>query len=288
MTGYSRATRRLPDGSVTVELRSTNHRYFELSQRLPDGLVSVEGQVAQLIRRHLRRGRVELTVSVQAPHSAIRRVTVDEALMQAYHTRLRAVARRLGVRGDVTLEHLLSLPQLVSVTEDQTKRQALWADIRRAIQEALRALVAMRRAEGRRLAADIRAQAGTIARALGAIRRRLPQSAAQQRQRLQARLEDLLSGAPSSTLPHVQEALAVVRDTDINEELVRLESHLTHLRQALASREPVGKKLDFIAQELTREANTLGAKADDAAVARAVIEIKGAIERIREQAQNLE
>jgi len=289
MTGYSRATRHTPQELVTAELRSTNHRYLEIGHRLPDGLVELEGQIAQLIRSHVRRGRIEVSVTVQGPRGTTRRVALDEALAQAYHERLLELKSRLGLKGSLTLDHLLALPQVLSVTDDQAQRQALWPDIRQALQAALRKLLAMRRAEGRRLITDIRVHLRLIKARLAVIRARLPKSATQQRQRLQQRLKALLGDAPaaaSSAL--IQEALALIRDTDIHEELVRLDSHLAHVEQTLRGQSAVGKTLDFIAQELMREANTMGAKANDAIIARCVIEIKGAIEKIREQAQNLE
>ena len=288
MTGYSRAARHTAQGLVTVELRSTNHRYLEIGHRLPDGLVDLEGQMAQLIRSQIRRGRIELNVTLQASRVTTRRVVLDEELAQACYERLLELKGRVGLKGEVTLEHVLALPQVLSVTDDPAKRQALWPDIRHTVHVALRQLLAMRRAEGRRLAKDIRAQMRVIAQRLARIRARLPKSAAQQKRRLQQRLKAVLgkTAAASSTLIH--EALALIRETDVHEELVRLESHLTHADHTMNQQASVGKPLDFIAQELMRETNTMGAKANDAAMARCVIEIKGAIEKIREQAQNLE
>jgi len=288
MTGYGRHSRHAPFGAVTVELRSTNHRYLEIGQRLPEWLVGFESEVAQLIKRHIRRGRIDVTVTVQTPRAASRRVVVDEALAQAYHTSLLELKSRFGLKGAVTLDQLLSLPILSVADEPALARQALWPSIRQAIASALQGLLAMRRAEGHRLLRDIRAHVRLIHTRLVAIRARLPRSLSQQKRRLQERLKLLFGAAPPVTSAQIQEALALIKDVDIHEELVRLESHLTHIRQALERRDSVGKKLDFIAQELMREANTVGAKTNDAAIAHHVIDIKGAIEKIREQAQNLE
>lgn len=289
MTGYSRVIRHLAQGLVTVELRSTNHRYLELSYRLPEGLSEFEGAIAQLLRAHVKRGRIDVSVTVQLARGSTRRLVVDNALAQAYHAQLLELKNRLGLKGSVTLEHLLALPQLVSLSDNHAQRQALWKDVEEALQEAAQQLLARRRAEGRRLSQDILAQLRTITTRLKAIRTRLPKAAASQRAQLRQRLKGALGEAGASvSSAQLHEALAVVRDADVHEELVRLESHLTHAKQVLRSAQAVGKTLDFIAQELTRETNTLGAKASDAAVARGVIEIKGAIEKLREQAQNLE
>ncbi|MBI3331292.1 MAG: YicC family protein [Candidatus Omnitrophica bacterium] len=286
MTGYSRLTKRLPRGSVTVELRSTNHRFLELNQRLPDGLLGFEAQVADVIRAHLRRGRIDVSVTAHLPQATSKRVALDEPLLDAYYARLQSLQRRYGLAGGVTLDQLLALPHVVSVADDQAQRRTLWPQVRQLLQEALRALLATRRAEGARLGRDIRLHARVIRRAAATIRARLPKSAAQYKQRMRDRLT--AAAGETLTATQLQEALAVIRDTDIQEELVRLESHLVHLEQTLKTAGFIGKRLDFIAQELTREANTLGAKANDAVIVHAAIDIKSAIEKIREQAQNLE
>ena len=288
MTGYSRATRRGPHSTVTVELRSTNHRYLEIGQRMTDGPGGSEDAIAQLIKRRLTRGRIDVSVSVQAPRRTTRRVVLDRALARAYYERARELKTRFKLSGDVALAQLLTLPHVVEITEERPAQQNVWPTIRQAVQAAVRELLAMRRREGQRLVKDMAAHAEAIRKRLRAIRARLPESLAQQAHRLRDRLTELLGASPSVPPAQLQEAVALVRDVDIHEELVRLHSHLLHVQQALRSQGPIGKKLDFIAQELMREANTIGAKANDGLIARDIIEIKGAIEKVREQAQNLE
>jgi len=289
MTGYSRCVRRALGGAIVVELRSTNHRYLEASQRLPEELARLEAPIAQLIRSHIKRGRIEVNVIVQTPLAFSRRVVIDEALVQQYYERLLGLKSRFGLKGKVTIDQLLSLPHILSVKEDHAKAQEqLWPPIRQAVAAALRELVAMRRKEGQRLVKDIRTHTQRIRKRLKTVRADLPKSVARQKQRLRERLKTLVGQAAAGPRAQLQEALAVIKETDIHEELVRLESHLSQAQEALARQESVGKKLDFIAQELMREANTMGAKANDAHIARQVIDIKEAIEKIREQAQNLE
>jgi uncharacterized protein (TIGR00255 family) len=187
----------------------------------------------------------------------------------------------------VTLEHLLSLPHAVSVTEERPNAERLWASVEAATRHALQALVQSRRREGAKLVADIRGQLAVLERHLRAIRAQRPRALAAQRQALRKRLLELL-GAESGSVARLEEAIALVREPDIHEELVRLDSHLAHVRQALSGGRLIGKQLDFIAQELMRETNTLGAKVNDPGAARHVIEMKGCIEKIREQGQNLE
>jgi len=286
MTGFSRITRRAGSETITVELRSTNHRYLELSQRLPDGFVSLEGHIAQLIRHQVRRGRIDVSVALHTQRPARRRAVLDEVLAQSYLERLRELKARFGLKGSVTLDQLLTLPHVVGVTEDSSRQVEDTAPIRQAVQAAVRELVATRQREGTRLVKDLQRLLQQLRRHIAAVRRRLPISIAQQRRRLGERLKQLVG--PGTAAPQIQEALALVKDVDIHEELVRLDSHLAHLSQVFSHRGVMGKQVDFIAQELMREVNTLGAKANDALMARQVIDMKHAIEKIREQAQNLE
>jgi len=288
MTGYGRATRQTPVGSVTVELRSTNHRYLEVEPRLPNGLTALQGRLTELIRRGVRRGRLEVSVALHAARVDERRVTVDERLLERYHDALRAVQRRLRVKGPVTLDHLLTLPQALTISEGRVPVERLQEPILVTAQAALEELVRSRRREGSRLVRDVRAQLRAIERHTRAVRRRLPVALAAQRRRLRQRLQELVGPGSALSPSQLEQAAAIAKEADIHEELVRLESHLAYVRQTLSGEALVGKRLDFIAQELMREANTMGAKVNDAQAAQHVVDLKGCIEKIREQVQNLE
>ncbi len=289
MTGYGRAAKASAMGSITVELRSTNHRYLEIDHRLPNGLLGLQGRVAEVIRGGVRRGRVEVSVSIQSTQWGQRRVTFDDQLLQRYHAALLELKSRFGLKGPVTLEQLLALPQAIAISEDRVPVERLWEPFRRTVQEAVRELVQARRREGATLVVDIRRQLQTIEQCLRAVKQRLPKALEAQRRRLREQLRVLLGPAETAGAgARLEQAAALVKDVDVHEELVRLESHLTHVRQALTSGKPVGKQLDFIAQELMREANTLSAKVNDPTAVQHVVQIKGCIEKIREQVQNLE
>lgn len=300
MTGYGRAAKRTAAGHVTVELRSTNHRYLEIDQRLPSGLTALQGRVTELVRTFVRRGRIEALVFVQSDRLDQRRVVFDEPLLQRYHAALVELKARFGLKGGVTLDHLLALPQALSIAEERVPAERLWDPIRKTLGSALRQLVAARRREGAKLVADLRRQVVAIDGHVRAITRRLPVALKEQCVRLRGRLNELLGRDIQVPTAQLEAAAALVREADVHEELVRLASHLTHMRQTLhdgvfataSGRGPadggIGKQLDFIAQELMREANTLGAKLNDPQAARHVVEIKGCIEKIREQGQNLE
>ncbi|MBI2496020.1 MAG: YicC family protein [Candidatus Omnitrophica bacterium] len=288
MTGYGRAVKRTAIGSVTVELRSTNHRYLEIEQHLPSSLTALQGRLAELIRSHVRRGRIEAFVNVQLGSEHQRVVTFDEPLLQRYHAALVELNGRFGLKDHVRLDHLLSLPQALTITEDRTPPERLWEPIREAVQAAVRELVRARWREGATLTADLRRQIRSMERHLGAIKRRLPKALAEQRRRLRERLRELLGSGATVSTGQLEQTVALVKEADVHEELVRLESHLTYMRQTLASHQLVGKRLDFIAQELIREANTMGAKVNDPVAVQHVVDLKGCIEKIREQVQNLE
>ncbi len=288
MTGYGRAATRTSVGSVTVELRSTNHRYLEFDPRLPNGLTALQGRLAELVRSMLRRGRIEAAVAVQLDRWDQRRVTFDEQLLQRYHDALVAMKSRFGLKGDVTLEHLLALPQALTVSEERVPAERFQDPILRTAQAALRELIRSRCREGAKLVADLRKQLRSIEQHVRAVKRRMPKALEEQRRRLRDRLRELLGPGTGGSTSQLEQAAALAKDADIHEELVRLESHLAYMRQTLATNQLVGKRLDFIAQELMRETNTMGAKVNDPQAAQHVVEIKGCIEKIREQVQNLE
>jgi uncharacterized protein (TIGR00255 family) len=275
-------------GSVTVELRSTNHRYLEIDQRIPNGLAALQGRLTELVRGSIRRGRIEVAVAVQLDPWAQRKVTFDERLLQRYYDALVELKGRFGLKGHVTLDHLLVLPQALTISEERIPTERLWNPIRRTVQAAVHELVRARQREGAKLAADLRKQLRSIEHHVHAVKQRLPKALEQQRRRLRERLQELLGPKAAGSAPQLEQAAALAKDADIHEELVRLDSHLTYMRQTLTGNQLVGKRLDFIAQELMREANTMGAKVNDSQASQHVVEIKGCIEKIREQVQNLE
>ena len=288
MTGYGRATKQTAVGRVTVELRSTNHRYLEIDQRLPNGLTAFQGRLTELMRSTLRRGRVEAQVAVQFDRVNQHRVRFDETLLQHYHNALVELKNRFGLQGHVTLDHLLALPQVLTISEERIPTERLWEPIRHTMQAAVQELVRSRQREGAKLVADLRTQLKSIERHVAAVRRRLPKALEDQRRYLRKRLQELLGPEAAGSAAQFEQAVALAKEADIHEELVRLESHLAYMRQTLAAGTLVGKRLDFIAQELMRETNTMGSKANDPEAAQHVVEMKACIEKIREQVQNLE
>ncbi len=288
MTGFGRAMRNGAKGSVSVELRSTNHRYLEIDQRLSNGLSSIQGFVAETLRQHLKRGRVEVSVAVHSDRGSRKRPVFDEELAQRYHELLIQLQSRFGLKGQVSLDHLLSFPNIITLTEDRVPIEEMTETIHATVQTAVQDLLDKRRKEATRLTKDLRNQIASIEKHARVVVKRLPVAMREERDRLRKRLRVLLGAKAVSSVQQLEEALALIKEADVNEEVVRLQSHLKHLRQTLTSPGPIGKLVDFIAQELTRETNTLGAKVNDADAARSVVAMKECIEKIREQAQNLE
>ena len=288
MTGYGRATKRGAPGSVTVELRSTNHRYLEIEQRLSSGMTALQGRLAELVRKQVQRGRVEALVFVQSDQRSYRQVVFDEPLLQRYHEALVALRGRFGLKGAITLDHLLALPQAVTISEVRGPNEQLSALIEEAAEAAIQDLVRSRQREGAKLLEDLQRLIRLIERHRQDIVNRLPKALEQQRERVRERLQELLGAKSNGSISQLEQAVALIKEVDVHEELVRLKSHLAHMRQTLINERLIGKQLDFISQELMRETNTLGAKVNDALAARHVVQIKGTIEKIREQVQNLE
>jgi uncharacterized protein (TIGR00255 family) len=251
-------------------------------------LAALQGRVAELVRVGVRRGRVDVTVSVQANRRDRRRVAFDAELLQRYHDALTALKTRFRLKDNISLTHLLALPQALTIIEDHAPSEQLAESIARTTQAAVQQLVQTRRREGAKLLADLRRQLRLIHRYAQAVKRRLPKALVEQRRELRQRLRGLLGSGNGHSVSRLEEVVALVKETDIHEELVRIDSHLSHVAQVLTSGQPIGKQLDFIAQELVRETNTMGAKVRDHEAARHVVEIKSCIERIREQVQNLE
>lgn len=296
MTGFGRTevsllTGRQVSGRVVVEIRSVNHRFLEIETRLPEGFQSLEEEVRALVGRHLRRGQVRVSVSLKWSETL---VPVEFSTAQAlrYLKQLRALERAVGLRDTVTLEMLIGLPQVMKTADREPPSGKRWRIVRGAVEQALAHLVRMRRQEGARLQRALLAEMGTLAQLSGKIRRRAPVIHRNVQKRLARRIETLLRGSPAPKMSHsavLAEAGTAAQAADVSEELARIGSHLSALTKAMqASVSNPGRTIDFLAQELQREVNTLGTKLRDGAVVHCVVAMKGQIEKLREQAANLE
>ena len=288
MTGYGRGQQLLHGRSITVEIRSVNHRYFEFSCRTPRGCAFLEDRLKRTLQQAISRGKVEVSLTLQTVESRGGAVAVDHALAGQYLTALRALGAEYGLTDDLTLSTVARLPDLFTVCRGEEDEEELAADVLSVLQEALDRFVAMREAEGERLRADVLSRLLALEEHLAFVEERSPQTVAEYRARLTAKLNELLGGAVADEARILTEAAIVADRLAVDEETVRLHSHIAQLRGILDCAEPVGRKLDFLVQEMNRETNTIGSKCSDTAIAGHVVEMKSEIEKIREQIQNIE
>lgn len=288
MTGYGRGQQLLHGRSITVEIRSVNHRYFEFSCRTPRGCAFLEDRLKRTLQQAISRGKVEVSLTLQTVESRGGAVAVDHALAGQYLTALRALAAEYGLTDDLTLSAVARLPDLFTVCRGEEDEEELADDVLSVLQEALDRFVAMREAEGERLRADVLSRLLVLEEHLAFVEERSPQTVAEYRARLTAKLNELLGGAVADEARILTEAAIVADRLAVDEETVRLHSHIAQLRGILDCAEPVGRKLDFLVQEMNRETNTIGSKCSDTAIAGHVVEMKSEIEKIREQIQNIE
>ncbi len=289
MTGFGAATAEVPGGRLAVELRSVNHRFSEVQIRLPRDFASLEDRTRTLVQERVRRGRVEVIVTRDEGTRRPRRVRADFELAAAYVHALRELAGVVGAGGEITLEQVASLPDVLKIEDERVDAEAAWPPLEAAVRTAADALVAMRMAEGRRLADDVFARIATLDAMTEAIAGRSREVVRGHGDRLRARLAEFLKELPLDESRIATELALFAERSDITEELTRLRSHLVQFRQTVGEEDgAVGRKLDFILQEMSREANTIGSKANDLDVTRTIIAMKSELESLREQIQNVE
>lgn len=288
MTGYGRDQQLLHGRSITVEIRSVNHRYFEFSCRAPRGCAFLEDRLKRALQSAISRGKVEVALTLQTVESRNTSVAVDHALAGQYITALRALGEEYSLPDDLTLSTICRLPDIFTLCRGEEDEEELAADVLLVLQNALKQFVAMRETEGERLKADVLSRLVAMEEHLTFVEERSPQTVAEYRARLTAKLTELLNGAVPDENRILTEAAIVADRLAVDEETVRLRSHFAQLRKILESTEPVGRKLDFLVQEMNRETNTIGSKCSDTAIASHVVEMKSEIEKIREQIQNIE
>ena len=288
MTGYGRDQQLLHGRSITVEIRSVNHRYFEFSCRAPRGCAFLEDRLKRALQSAISRGKVEVALTLQTVESRNTSVAVDPALAGQYITALRALGEEYALPDDLTLSTICRLPDIFTLCRGEEDEEELAADVLSVLQKALEQFVAMRETEGERLKADVLSRLLTMEEHLSFVEERSPQTVAEYRARLTAKLTELLNGAVPDENRILTEVGIIADRLAVDEETVRLRSHFAQLRKILESTEPVGRKLDFLVQEMNRETNTIGSKCSDTAIAGHVVEMKSELEKIREQIQNIE
>ncbi|HEY7521761.1 MAG TPA: YicC/YloC family endoribonuclease [Methylomirabilota bacterium] len=290
MTGFGRAEVSGESIAVTVEARSVNHRHLDVALRLPRTLASLELDARRLIQARLERGRVDVTVQVTPlTGTTTQRVQVDATLAREYLASAQAVAAALGLGSTPGVEWILERPGVMRLEDAEPVEPSVpWPLLERALSQALDELIDRRTAEGQRLADALRTLHADLGTTLESMAARAPMSASRREQRLRERLRGLLAETAIDETRMLTEAAIWAEKSDVAEELARLRAHLAEFGLALEKGGPVGRALDFLIQELNREVNTVGSKADDLELSQAALAAKGVLEKIREQVQNLE
>ena len=290
MTGYGRGECAQDGFKITVELSSVNRKQAEVSVTLPRELEMLEAQIRDAINRHVARGRVNARVSLHAAAGKLSvRKHINAALAKDYAAEFTRLGKQLKLSGEVTLDQVLRAPGVFQTDEELAGTEDLWPAVEKALNHALAALLKMREREGAHLAKDLTARIGVMHASVDKVQKQVPTTAENYRQNL---LERIKSAGIEAIAPDderlLKEIVLFADRSDISEELTRLQSHFQQFEDCRKSKEPVGRTLDFLAQEMNREINTIGSKANDAVISREVVTLKAELEKFREQAQNVE
>ena len=288
MTGYGRARQELHKRDITVEVRSVNNRYLDCTVKMPRMYAFAEDAVKQTVQKYVSRGKVDVFVTVDATAADVAKVTVNRELAAQYAAALTELAAVCGTEAHVTPEQLSRFPDVLTVTKADEDLETVSADLCAVLEEALAAYNAMRAVEGGKLAEDIGSRLDTILAYTGQVEERSPQTVAEYRAKLTARMQEVLQSATVDPQRILTEAAIYADKVAVDEETVRLRSHVAQLRTMLESDEPMGRKMDFLIQEVNRESNTIGSKCSDVAIAQVVVGLKAEVEKMREQVQNIE
>ncbi len=288
MTGYGKQDGTTQDVGVTVELRSVNHRFLEVAVKVPRSLTQLEEQIRKAVQQRCLRGRIDVSVSLHNTGGGLKTVQIDQALAKQYHAALKTLHKTLGLRGTVDIALLAGFRDILSLSDQPVDSGILSKTILKVLGGALSDLERMRRREGEALAKDLATHLDAIRTAKSAVAEKAPRLSQEAFERMKSRVQTLMKGElPDPARLHQELALFADR-SDISEELVRLESHMVQFDQTLRSKESVGKTLEFLLQEMGREVNTIGSKANDAEIAALVVRMKAELEKLREQVQNVE
>ncbi len=288
MTGYGRGEARTGQGALQIEIRSVNHRFSEISVRLPKGLASLEGRVREKVQEKLARGKVYVTVTLEGEEMQVGRLALNHDVAARYHEVLQELKGNYGLTGEVDLAAFLTLPDVLTWERAEQGEDEGWRLLEPVLEQAIADILTMKTREGETLARDLIARLDGMNAAILRVEARVPDMIAGLRTRMQERLLEAGQDLDYNRNRLETELVLFADRTDCTEECVRLASHLQMFRDLIVAPEPAGRKLNFLLQEMNREANTIGSKAQDVGIAREVIGLKEEIEKIREQVQNFE
>ncbi len=288
MTGYGRARKSIDGKEISVEVRSVNHRYLDVNIKCPRAYSFIEEALKKAAGTRIARGKVDIFVQILGTAADDVKVSVNTALAQHYLDALRKLSEVTGLSNDISLLSLARMPEVLVEEQAEPDAEKLTAGVLEIFHAAVDEFEAMRTVEGEKMAADVRMRGQTIVSLLEQVEARAPERTAEYREKLEKRMQELLADTTIDPQRILTEVAVFADRTAIDEETVRLRSHLSQLDEMLKDEKPIGRKLDFLVQEVNRESNTIGSKANDMTLSKIVVELKSEIEKIREQIQNIE
>ncbi len=288
MTGYGSAKGQAGDLQISVEVKSVNNRYLDASVRMPRSFLFAEDAVKSAIGRHISRGKVDMFINVDSSAADDVNVKVNEALLKGYIDAIGLISEKYGLENDLTAVSAGRFPDILSVEKKDLDAEEISAGLVAVAEQALRDFDAMREREGEKLCADVLSKLETISSLVSTVEKESPRTVEAYQNRLREKISEVLSSAGVDENRILAEAAIYADRVAVDEETVRLRSHMSQLRSMLAGGSPIGRKIDFLIQEFNREANTIGSKCQNSDIAHVVVELKSEIEKIREQIQNIE
>jgi len=290
MTGYGRAETQIEGRKWMIEIKSLNHRYVEIITRLPNVLSSLEVDIKKRVGERIFRGRIEISIQADAesgPDNGVQ-YGLNVPLLRNYHSLLVRIKEELNLKEEIDLRTLVRFKEIFIPSETRFDPTVAWGGLQKTLDEAIDALIRMRQVEGEALKKDFLARLDTLTRHLGSAKARAPRTVLETKLRLQERIRELTDGLEIDPVRLSQEVALLAEKSDITEEIVRFESHIGQMEKLLQGSDAIGRKLDFLLQEMGREVNTLGSKSNDIAIGQDVIELKSELAKMREQALNVE
>ena len=288
MTGYGRAVETVNGREFTVELRSVNNRYLDCTVKMPRSVSFAEEAVKQAVKQAVSRGKVDVFISIKSENSDDTKISLNASVLEGYLSAMRQMVSEFGVRDDISVSTVSRLPEVFTVEKPEVDEEQLKSDLMSVVAKALEGYNAMRITEGKALDADLRSRGNTILELVSQVEAGNSQTVADYRTRLENKLKEVLANTSIDESRILTEAAIFADKVAVDEETVRLRSHLQQMNTMLTGGGAVGRKLDFLLQEMNREANTIGSKCTDVRLARIVVDIKAELEKIREQTQNIE
>lgn len=288
MTGFGRSEQIINGREIAVEIKSVNHRYFEFNCRSPRGMGFLDDKVKNFLQQKISRGKVDVFISIGNDDDKEAVVTVNHSLATGYVNALKELADTYGIPNDTTVSSLAGYSDIFTVHKAPEDEEKLWEDVKTVLDDALNKFISMRTAEGEKMYKDISSRCKTILDFVSQVEKRSPETVEEYKNRLTERINEFLDGASVDEQRVITEVAIFADKVAVTEETVRLRSHFEQLSKVMDTDVPVGRKIDFILQEMNRETNTIGSKVQDAQLAHVVVDIKSELEKIREQIQNIE